>query len=249
MYTNPPGHLVSQRLSLSNSPLSTETTPLWPRYTQKQDKHAVLDALASTIKPITPPLLFGHGPSDPYFLHNSRVSLLQYAQHWIAGKNAANYIIDRNPNLFPGFRAVPEVVPDAELPPAAEPSLERLEYLIRLGFAEESYSLYTLLKTEHSDVSIPPSLLNNLLELMTYKCVGGDYKRDDIKDRMKRNISSKSVETPEPETTLVSDHVYFSGSNKKWKKDGPCDQLFQEMKELQVATADSYNSMLMGKFQ
>ena len=127
MSTNPSGHLVSQRLSLSNSPLNSETTPVWPRYTQKHDKHAVLDALSSTIKPITPPLMFGHGPSDPYFLHNSRLSLLQYAQYWLAGKNAANYVIDRNPGLFPGFRAVPEVVPDTEPPPTEEPSLERLE--------------------------------------------------------------------------------------------------------------------------
>lgn len=247
MSTNPSGHLVSQRLSLSNSPLNSETTPVWPRYTQKHDKHAVLDALSSTIKPITPPLMFGHGPSDPYFLHNSRLSLLQYAQYWLAGKNAANYVIDRNPGLFPGFRAVPEVVPDTEPPPTEEPSLERLEYLIRLGFADESYSLYSLLKTEHSDVSIPLSLLDNLLELITYKCVGGDYKL--VNDRRRRKISSSSVVTPEPESIQELDDAYFHDSRKKWKKDGPCDQLFQEMKELQVVTADSYNSMLMGKFQ
>ena len=246
MSTNPQGHLASQRLSLSNSPLNTETAAPWPRYRQKQDRHAVLDALASTIKPITPPLIFGHGPSDPYFIHNSRLSLLQYAQHWLAGRNAAKYVIDRNPGLFPGFRAVPEVVPDVEAPPTDEPSLERLEYLIRLGLAEESYSLYTLLKAEHSDVSIPPSLLDNLLELIAYKCVGGDYKF--VYDKRRRIPSPNSAETPAPGNTETY-HAYFSGSSKKWKQDGPCDQLFQEMKELQVVTTDSYNAMLMGKFQ
>ena len=240
---------IPHSVCVSNSPLDssvdTDTSSVWPRYKPKMDRHAVLDALASTVKPISPPLIFGHAPNDPYFVHFSRTSLLQYAQHWLAGKKAAEFVIDRTPSLFPGFRSLPEIVPDPEPPPSSEPTLDRLEYLVRFGMAEEAHSLYTTLKTEHSDVCIPMSLLDKLLEVMTHKCVGGEFTFMDGKRKQRPERDMKQQE--EGESCL--DTAYFTGAAKRWKKGGPCDQLFQEMKSSGVATAHSYNSMLLGKFR
>ena len=223
---------------------NADANSVWPRYKPQKNKHAVLDALASTVKPISPPLIFGHGPNDPYFIHFSRSSLLQYAQHWLAGKKAAEFVIDRTPSLFPGFRALPEVFPDPELPPSSEPTLERLDYLVRLGMAEEAYSLYRTLNTEYTDVNITASLLDNLLELMTHKCVGGEFLFIPGKKRRPQRDTK-----PQEEGISCSDTAYFTGAAKRWKKGGPCDQLFQEMKSSGIATAHSYNSMMLGSFR
>ena len=240
---------IPRSVYMSSSPLGcsveADTGAVWPRYKPQRNKHAVLDALASTVKPISPPLMFGHGPNDPFFIHFSRTSLLQYAQHWLAGKKAAEFVIDRTPSLFPGFRALPEIVPDPEPPPSPEPSLERLDYLVRLGMAEEAYSLYTTLKTEHSDVTIPVSLLDNLLEVMTNKCVGGEFMLMPGKNKHKPQRNTKLQEVEES----CLDTAYFTGAARRWKKGGPCDQLFHEMNSSGVATVDSYNSMMLGKLR
>ena len=236
------GPNTSSARVLSSARESKRTKSVWPRFKPRKDKHAVLDALAKTVKPIYPQIA-GRGPGDPFLYRFDAKSLVQYAQHWLTGSRAADYVIDRNPEFFPGFRSNPKFVPDPAPLPGKEPTVENLKRLVALRRGEESHQMYSLLRSDHPDVILPLSLKNDLLELMLFYGVGQPWIH--FNKEVDKHYSELEKFDPE-ETPSRFDSAYFTGGIKRWNADSPSHILFQEMKAEGIADADTYIAYLHG---
>ncbi|XP_065071552.1 small ribosomal subunit protein mS39-like [Rhopilema esculentum] len=213
---------------------------------KKRDEFTVLKALSSTVQKVPGSSNIGF-LEDAYFTPRSDFTKREYIAAIESGRNAAEFVIKKYPDLCNLRQPVP-AWPDEFAVFEEKEDEETLKYLIKSERVEEAIKLYELLEQKGDVLTI--NTLNRLLDLVGYYGVGIEDKFSKTSKAAEGTSSSSSdsdgsssdeEEPAESESRAKTDNTYgFKVKSLLLSNDSYCSRLFSKIENKTAETYEAY---------
>eukprot|EP00795_Rhopilema_esculentum_P012312 gene12312-2960_t len=210
------------------------------------DEFTVLKALSSTVQKVPGSSNIGF-LEDAYFTPRSDFTKREYIAAIESGRNAAEFVIKKYPDLCNLRQPVP-AWPDEFAVFEEKEDEETLKYLIKSERVEEAIKLYELLEQKGDVLTI--NTLNRLLDLVGYYGVGIEDKFSKTSKAAEGTSSSSSdsdgsssdeEEPAESESRAKTDNTYgFKVKSLLLSNDSYCSRLFSKIENKTAETYEAY---------